>query len=276
MVWPAISPLICARVITKSKLPSRRWLSSSQAALILFLACGLTVNGLGQQLPVGPMGLIQEARPSLKVPKAVRSLLPRGAEVKLLQVSQFNPEDTLVVYETRRPTGLEKLLPSFHITRPTVVVLRANRIVARFKICKPFTIDVDWVFLSGGEFRLSPERSAAVFAFRTDWDGSDSAYLILSAHYGKYRVLMNYWASQTSLRVLDGNGNFDLWEAIPGDCVWCRHRYKIIRYKWNDRGLVRVSRRVSRGKLLPSVVAGRPLILPPSLDLVPQHVARGK
>jgi hypothetical protein len=253
------------------KLKLGRFLRRHPQVLGLIVLC-MAVVGSAQQLQVGPMGFMQEAQPSLKVPKGVRAHLPRGAEVKLFQASQFNPEDTLVVYESRARAGLEEVFPFLHITYPTVVVLRANRIVARFKVRKPFTTDADWVFLSGGEFRLSQDRSAVAFAFRALGDGAGSMYLVLSSSHGKYQVLMNHEAGQARLRVLDGDGNLEIWEATYGDeCVWCRHRYMIARYRWNGSSLVRASRRLSRGKPRPAVIAGRPLVMPQAPRNSPAH-----
>lgn|GEM_PF-5612702 len=245
-------------------------LPSRPAIFFLALISWLSIAGSAQQLPVGPMGLFQLPQPTIKVPKAVRVLLSREAEVKLLQVSQFNPEDTIVVYESQ----VHPVFPFLRITYPTVVVLRANRIVARFKVRKPFTIDADWVFLSGGEFRLSLERSAVVFAFRALGDGSDNLYLVLSANHGKYEILMNHNTAQSSLRVLEGDGNLELWEAIAGDgCVWCNHRYKISKYRWNGSALVRTGSRRSRRKFDPSVVAAKELVIPQAPATNSQHVA---
>ena len=142
------------------------------------------------------------------------------------------------------------------------MVLRANRIVARFKVRKLFTTDADWVFLSESEFRLSQDRSAVAFAFRALGDGAGSLYLVLSSSHGKYQILMNREAGQARLRVLDADGNLEIWEATYGDeCVWCRHRYMIARYRWNGSSLIRVSKRLSRGKPRPAVIAGRPLVI---------------
>jgi hypothetical protein len=259
-----MSPYCLGRFTILIPLPSR------PAIFFLALISWLSVPGSAQQLPVGPMGLLQAPQPALKVPKALRAVLPHEAQVRLLQTSQLNPADTFVVYESL----VHPIFPFFPLEYPTVAVLRGKRTIARFQIRKPFTVDADWVFLSGSEVRLSPKRSAAVFTFRALGDGCGNFFLALSANHGKYEIAMSRIAAQASLKVLDKNGTLELWEATFGDeCIWCRHRYKISKYRWTGTAFVRTGSRRSRGKLDPSIVAAKPLVIPQTPATNSQHVA---
>ena len=206
----------------------------------------------------GPMGVIQLPGPAVKAPKAIRALLPRDAEVRLLQRLNLNPRDTLVVYD--RPEPGEAGDP-IEIRYPVVLVLRQNHVVGRFSLKARATDDADWVFLEAGEVPLSGEKFGIALAFRSLGDGAGSLFLVISPEQVKYRIVLRKLIDQGRLRA-DQDANLEFWDAgDEGECIWCPHRYKILAYKWDGAHFTQVRKTTTCRKLSPDVMTDKPVEL---------------
>lgn len=206
----------------------------------------------------GPMGVIQLPGPAVKAPKAIRALLPRDAEVRLLQRLNLNPRDTLVVYDRPAPGEGGDLI---EIRYPAVLVLRQNHVVGRFSLKARATDDADWVFLEAGEVPLSGEKFGIALAFRSVGDGAGSLFWVISPEQEKYRIVLRKLIDQGRLRA-DQDANLEFWDAGgDGECIWCPHRYKILAYKWDGAHFTQVRKTTTCRKLSPDVMTDKPVEL---------------
>lgn len=187
--------------------------------------------------------------PPMKLQQELQTLLPPSAIIRRILDTQMTARgEKAILYDSDR----DELEPS-----PRIAIYANGEIVETFAAEAPggFTR-----LLADCQFPLAPGRHGLALAYRAGGDGSLTTFLLIGFQSGKYRVLQTVNAPRSRM-VFDGQvGQFALWAGEGSDeCVWCKQRYEISKYKFNGTRFVRVTSKKSSSKLDPGEIADVPL-----------------
>ncbi len=179
----------------------------------------------------------------------LHALLPPSAIVRrVLDIHMTGLGEKVILYDSD-PDELEPL--------PKIAIYANEKIVETFAAEAPggFTR-----LLADCRFPLTPGRQGLALAYRAGGDGSLTTFLVIGFQSGKYQVLQTLNAPRSRM-VFDGQiGQFVLWAGEGSEeCVWCKQRYEISKYRFNGSRFVKVATKKSPTNLDPGEIADVPL-----------------
>ena len=235
-----------------------RFLASHEAAKDICLYLVVLAGGIAyaQQAIKTPLGVVIKPPHAVLVSRQLRSLLPKGATVRLVQPTtmEANKSEEIVVYERG-----DEYDPRSH-----VALVRNGRRVVDFSLTRLFQQGESYAFFQASEFQIPDNAKAFVAAFRSIGDGSGTVFVLLTGHDGHYEV----WKRTTvegRLRVLR-TGKIQLWDAGDApegehDCVWCPRYYNVRTYRWANRTLSETGHFRTKHALDPEPVSDQAILV---------------
>jgi hypothetical protein len=239
-------------------MPKYRFLASHEAAKGICLYLVVLAGGIAyaQEAIKTPLGVVIKPPHAVRVSRQLRSLLPKGATVRLVQPTtmEANKSEEIVVYER----GGE------YDPRSHVAIVQNGRRLVDFSLTRLFQQGESYAFFQASEFQIPDNAKAFVAAFRSIGDGAGTVFVLLTGNDGHYQI----WKRATvqgRFKVLR-SGKIQLWDAgdapegEPG-CVWCPRYYNVGTYGWANRTLSKIGHYRTKHALDPEAVSDQAILV---------------
>ena len=236
----------------------RRILLKCPLVAFLFVSSFQSYSQAQRETPleVGPLGGVPGPVRPIKPPAAIASLLPREAQVRVVEHTKMrSSEEITVLYDLLEhpEDDPEEMEQNTH-----TVVVDAGKIAKDFGI-----LDEDCDPGGFEQLRLHDDVYGAVVAFRCAGDRAQSEFFLLHSDGTGYVADPLADAATGRLEILETNpAEIRIWSAeVDHDaCVWCEQRYRVSVYAWEGAKFVLKSKKVTSKKYLPIERTQHPIV----------------
>lgn len=175
-------------------------------------------------------GMLTAPMSPVDVPPEIRSLLPAGSTVYILEHTRISPTGEYVVVYYPAPANDRGI----HEFSPEIALIRSGKLERLFKYD-------DWgeVIAGYAVFKVQENREAFALCLTNQGDGAPSDFLIAAWTSSGYQaVFRDFGLSQSQIRIQPTTPvSFELWSPDrypPGSsrCVWCPQIYRVTTYQW--------------------------------------------
>lgn len=204
---------------------------------------------------MSPLGVLITPHREVQVSKALRSVLPANATVRLVQLTKMALDgEQVVVYDMGN-----QFEPHSH-----VAVVKSGQRTANFALTRLFHrggVGESYELFNASQFLSADNKNVFIAAFRNIGDGSGTLFVLLAERDGRYEVEWKERTHQGRFKVLR-SGNIQVLDGTGGGlCVWCPQQYDVTTFEWKDAGLSRINHFIAKVALDPGPIADMPIVI---------------
>jgi len=204
---------------------------------------------------MSPLGVLITPHREVQVSKALRSVLPKNATVRLVQLTKMALDgEQVVVYDTGN-----QFEPHSH-----VAVVKSGQRAADFALTRLFHRHgggESYELFNASQFLSADNKNVFIVAFRNIGDGAGTLFVLLTERDGRYEVAWKERTTQGRFKVLR-SGKIQVWDSDGGGlCVWCVQQYDVTTFEWKDGGLSRINHFKTKDALDPGPIADTPIAI---------------